>query len=933
MNALDTNIQADRSCRGHIDSVRPARISGWAWAPWQGSRAVSLDVLIDGRIVGSCNAEQYRGDLRDAGIGDGHHGFVLLLDPPIDLTSVDTVSIRSRESLAVIATSRLHEKEDAARPSDELLGQIDVATAFEVSGWACRRDGGTVSVVVAIDGKPAGTVPATSYRADLADAGVRGGKCGFRIRIDAGQLAPGPHVAHAMDAESNLPIGVSVQFETSTSARNRRGHSFDEEVRRHVAARPTSGSDPNGSGLLEALRFLHSDDAHDAEPVPFSFPAHDNPIVSVIVPVHDQFRLTWRCLQSLRVATDGVEAEIIVVDDASSDETTRLPALVAGLRYVRQEVNRHFVLSCNNGARMARGRFLHFLNNDVELQADACRALLATFTANRHAGVVGSKLLFPDGRLQEAGGELRADGVASHVGRGQDPGRPEFSYLRGCDYVSGASLMIPRELFERVGGFDTLFAPAYCEDSDLCLRVRSLGREVLCQPLSVGVHDESASRSPRLDWDKESLVTRNRAVVASRWEDWLRRAALMRGHRVLPEDVGSTGRCLFIDWRTPRVDTDAGGHAATQEMLALRALGLSVTCATFEMDHGGHHTERLQALGIECVYAPYYGTLESFLARRGADFDVVYAMRYELVERTIEDIRRHAPAARLIFNCADVHAIREHRAARLQASLGAAGASRDLRNAANTRARELAVMRQSDLVVVYNETEAEYVAANVPDVPVEVLPWSVPAARSVPGWDRRRGVGFLGSAVHAPNLDAIDYFVREVWPLARARCADIEFHVYGAGLESRPERPRWEDVPGVKVVGYVPDAEQAFERHRVFVAPLRFGSGIKGKVVMALSNGVPSVITSVASEGLGVSAGREVAVADDPQAFAELVVSLHQHPDQWSRMSTNALRHAEHAFSEEKLQARMRAVLTRIGIPTTMRHTPSETHFTPTEEA
>src|SRR5262249_30187437 len=116
-----------------------------------------------------------------------------------------------------------------------------------------------------------------------------------------------------------------------------------------------------------------------------------------------------------------------------------------------------------------------------------------TFDEVPDAGIVGSKLLFADGKLQEAGGIVWRMGDAWNWGRGADPGEPRFCFLRDVDYVSAAALMIPKDLFTELGGFDQHFAPAYYEDTDLCFRVTRSGRRVLFQPKSEVIHYEGIS--------------------------------------------------------------------------------------------------------------------------------------------------------------------------------------------------------------------------------------------------------------------------------------------------------------------------------------------------------------------------------------------------------------------------------------------------------
>ncbi len=227
---------------------------------------------------------------------------------------------------------------------------------------------------------------------------------------------------------------------------------------------------------------------------PLYFELSDTPEVSIIIPVHNKFSTTYDCLDSIVKALPDRSFEIIIADDCSDDETM-LAALVfaGGVRIVRNATNLGFVRTCNAGAQLARGRFLFFLNNDTLVKPGWLDELVQTFEQVPNVGIAGSKLLFPDGRLQEAGGIIWRLGDGWNWGRGRDPNAPAFSFLRDADWVSGAALMIERTLFNELGGFDEYYAPAYYEDTDLAFRVRALGKRVVVLPASEIVHLEGVS--------------------------------------------------------------------------------------------------------------------------------------------------------------------------------------------------------------------------------------------------------------------------------------------------------------------------------------------------------------------------------------------------------------------------------------------------------
>lgn len=266
-------------------------------------------------------------------------------------------------------------------------------------------------------------------------------------------------------------------------------------------------------------------------------PAARLPSVSIVVPVCGNWPLSRGCLEGIwATIPEGCDVEVIVVDDGSADETpTALATLAAAeprLVVLRHAAPVGFVGSCNAAAIVARGALLVFLNNDTVPLPGWLAALAGSFATLPHAGVVGGTLLFPDGRLQEAGGIVFADGSACHFGRGEADARaPLFRQCREVDYVSGALLATPRALFERCGGFDPGFAPGYYEDTDYCFRVRQTGAKVYFQPDAVVVHREGATAGtdPAQGMKRFQEINRGRFVA--------RHAAALASHPPRPASI------------------------------------------------------------------------------------------------------------------------------------------------------------------------------------------------------------------------------------------------------------------------------------------------------------------------------------------------------------------------------------------------------------
>ena len=574
-----------------------------------------------------------------------------------------------------------------------------------------------------------------------------------------------------------------------------------------------------------------------------------------------------------------------MVDDCSTDETEARMQELPWLTYLRQKENGGFIASSNTGLASARGRFVVFLNNDTEVLPGWLDELLLTFDNFPTAGLVGSKLIYPDGHLQESGGILWRDGSAWNWGRHDDPRNPKFCYARQVDYCSGASIMLPRELMSELRGFDTHFSPAYCEDSDLAMRVRAAGRTVMVQPLSKLVHYEGITSGTDTTQGVKSYQVTNTKKLFDRWQSEL---ALRPENGTTPTDTKDFGldkRLLIIDAITPEPDRDAGSVTSFEIMRAAQALGFQVTfIPASNFAEIPDYSARLQRLGIEVLYFPYCTSVQQHLRMFGHRYDVILVYRVDTLFRILSDIRALAPLARLVYQTSDLHHLREARQAEVENDPALA------RSSEKTKERELALVAEADATIVHSIFEKEYLAAHLPSAQVEVFNWVLdPLGTKVP-FEARSGLMFLGGYRHKPNVDAVLWFLDEVWPRIRQQLPDVTFYVVGSYL---PENLRARGGNGVEMIGFVEDLRQIMDRCRLSVVPLRYGAGTKGKLAMSLAYGLPAVTTSIGAEGMGLVKGEAVHIADDPADFARCVVELYRDANGWAHMSQAGLNYVD----------------------------------------
>ena len=631
-----------------------------------------------------------------------------------------------------------------------------------------------------------------------------------------------------------------------------------------------------------------------------AFKTHPEPRASIVIPVFDQWHHTRRCLQALSAQPHAASFEVIVVDDGSRDGTDVHCAAIPGLRHHRRASNDGFIAACNDGASLARGEFTVFLNNDTVPQPGWLDALLRTLDEVPNAGLVGAQLIFPNGKLQESGGVVFADGSGWNYGRGESPDDPRFAYLRDADYVSGAAIAIRRDVFERLGGFDARYAPAYYEDTDLAFAVRDAGLRVLVQPAAKVVHDEGGTAGTDTRVGPKAAQVHNQSVFREHRAAQLATqpapgtiptpAVLHRGQRQI----------LVIDVLTPQPDHDSGSLRLVNLMQLLREDGAHVVFMPANREHAGRYTTALQEAGVEAWYRPFAAPIPAWLREHGHRFDTVVVCRHYVLREFLPLLRKHAPQAQVVFDTVDLHYLRERRGAQL------ANDAAMLRTSEATKVRELDLIARSDVTLVVSEAERMLLATDAPDARVEVLSNLHQLAGPGRPFAERKDLVFVGGFRHPPNVDAVRWFVEDVFPRVRERLPGVRFHCIGSHVV--PEIEALATHPGVVVHGHVPDISPYMDGCRIGLAPLRYGAGVKGKVNLSMAHGQPVVATSCAVEGMHLEPGRDVLVVDDAQGFADAVVALYEDPALWNTLAQNGLRNVAEHFSLDAARETARRV-------------------------
>lgn len=640
-----------------------------------------------------------------------------------------------------------------------------------------------------------------------------------------------------------------------------------------VAIRLGRPADGTGSSTLDLSTAENNE-------IDFKFLESDNPVISIIVPVYNEISQTIACLKSISQQHVSVDYEVILADDTSPDPFHTILKTIPGLRYFRNPENLGFLNNCNANAKHARGDYIVFLNNDTLVNTGWMERLYRTFTEHGDVGIAGSKLIFPNGQLQEAGGIIWEDASGWNWGRGQNPEHPRYNYVRDVDYVSGASLMITRELWEEIGGFNTDLEKAYYEDTDICFKVRSMGKRVLYQPASEVIHIEGLSSGTDVTSGAKKYQEINRGTFRKIWADALGTHLANATTPEIASDRMARAHILYIDAVTPEPDKDSGSVDAFYTMKILQAQGYRVHFVPgSNFAHWGEATESLERMGVECIYAPFYTNMNALLEERGDMFKYVVLSRAESCEHYLDMIRKKCPSAKIIYNTVDLHFLRMHREAEIS------GKPEDKKAAAKMQKEELGYIEKSDRIIVISQAERALLSSEhgVKPGKIHTIPLIRNESRRAGGFEGRKDIAFIGGYRHPPNVDAVEWLIKEVWPAITKSVPDATLRICGSHM---PKEFYEYASDNIAIDGFIPDLEEFLSGLKLTIAPLRFGAGLKGKVASSIGAGVPCIGTDIAFEGMAEKGLKAIKFeANTAEDFAKYCAALYLDEKKWEKAS------------------------------------------------
>lgn len=626
------------------------------------------------------------------------------------------------------------------------------------------------------------------------------------------------------------------------------------------------------------------------------FKKENKPVVSIIIPVYNQFNYTYNCLKSIiENSGDKINYEIIIANDCSTDLTTQIEKVVKNIKVITTTKNLRFLKNCNNAAKHARGKYILFLNNDTQVQENWLLPLVELIEKDDKTGTVGSKLIYENGMLQEAGGIFWNDASAWNYGKMSDSSLPEYNYVKEVDYISGAALMIKKSLWDKLGGFDEEFAPAYCEDADICFSIRKMGYKVMYQPASVVVHFEGISNGTDVSEGQKQYQVVNQKKFFEKWENVLEKEHYPNGLDVFYARDRSRSKktILFVDHYVPMYDKDAGSRAVFHYVNLFVDYGYNVKFIGDNFYKHEPYTAVLNQLGVEVLYGNYYfHNWQSWIKQNSKYINLVILNRPHITCKYI-DLLKQFPNIKIAYWGHDLHFLRERREYEINKN------KKLIESSKKWEELEFSIMKKANISHFFSNIEIDIIKSKNIDIKARMIPINIYKNIKKKNilFKDRKDLLFVGGFSHNPNIDAVLWFCKGILPTVLIEYPDIKLIIVGSNV---PDEIKQLESENIIIKGYVTDdeLERIYNLSRISVVPLRYGAGVKGKVIEAIYNQLPVITTSIGAEGIK-DAERCLFIKDDPVDFAKEIIRVYNDFKTLEEKSDKSYHYICENFSED----------------------------------
>jgi GT2 family glycosyltransferase len=610
----------------------------------------------------------------------------------------------------------------------------------------------------------------------------------------------------------------------------------------------------------------------------FGLQTSKEPLVSIIIPVHNHIATSLKLLNQFRINEDVTRYEIIVVDDASTDATQKTLSKIRGIKVLTHLSNVGYLRATNSAVQYCEGKYICLLNNDTVPQSGWLDALVRTLKSDPNIAIAGSMLLTEEGQVAEAGSQIFRNHEIWNLGRLAELRNKLFSFTREVEYCSAAAILVDGAFFRSLDGFDERYIPAYYEDADLAITAWSQGRKVVYVHDSYVYHIEGVSHGRDTSQGLKAYQLLNKEKF---WDKWEKRIDLPWTQDEIPRfeaDRDSRGIVVFVDNFVPSLTSSAGASRAYKIIEALRLLKFHVIVIPNNPLSEILNREQLRRKGVE-VYQSYDEALSN-LKMRTERIKCFWISRIDIYEVAFPRVRVDFPGVPVFFDTVDLHHLREERNIAL---LGKQAAIYD----SDIKKTELSACASADTVIVVSDYEKDYLTQQNRALKVRKL--FMPHNSSSQALRSHSGefLLFVGNFDHTPNIDAVEWLIDEILTKTLDEKSDpLRLKIVGKGLPDSI----LQKVDGIKIQydGWQESLDHYYAKARIVVVPIRFGAGKKGKLGEAVMNNCPIVTTSIGVEGYPLQNEIDCLIADTTEEFAHAISRLWGNPKLASQIASSS---------------------------------------------
>jgi GT2 family glycosyltransferase len=768
-----------------------------------------------------------------------------------------------------------------------LIDNSDTISYLELRGWFLRESDSISSITFFYSDFPYEVLPVP--RVDVANK-IKSLKkdlnVGYEVRIP---------ISRIVEEDSKITLSFKIKFLS--------GDSFDSylTVSPKLKFSPKPLLNQHNNDYIELTKIKFTNFLSGTKKL--NLPNHQAPIISVVIITHNQSNLVLNCLNSLAQELSA-QSEVIIFDNASSDQTNLLFEKINGARVIRSEQNLHFLRAANLCCNEVKGKYILFINSDIEVLPGAISEAINKIESDSKCGIVGATLLSTDGTVQELGGLIFRDGLTTPLLLGSRIENISNELIEYVDYCSAAFMLISSKLFSELKGFKQDYEPAYYEDVDLCLRAKSLGYRICCSDKIQAIH---IGRGSAVDPNEPNqLIKKNQQKFIALNEELLSKSALL-DYKTF-NSIEFTGGLLAFDDFLPISSNGQGLPRSSKIFEVLENKKIPINLILSHKNET-NFLERFQKFSPVIISSEE--ELFRFLLKAKTLPSVWWISRpsnLEKVSRVLKKLPSIRSQIKIIYDSEAIYSTKLI----LQHEIKKNIALTDDEIVSIVTA-EMKIVKNADVVIAVNQAEAKtFKEFNISNVHIISFGVNNSLPKELPDFHNTADLLFIGpsSTVDSPNADAALLTAKVIYPQFLKL---INPSVVGLSFAGQLCDPIYKQIldPGISILGFVDRLSEITKQHRVLIVPHRFGSGIPIKVIEAAFAGIPIVCSELIAQQLNWQDGKEILIGRTADEIAVKAAALYGNIDLWRTLQTNAYEAVINQFSFEQFNNSIEELIER----------------------